>query len=59
MNHEDVKLAVVNGGSMALSFSNLESTLKILLLAVSIVYTTYKIYELHEGRKNGKNKEQR
>lgn len=55
MNQEDVKLAVVNGGSMALSFSNIEYTLKILLLAASLVYTVYKIYELHESRKNKKN----
>ncbi len=52
MNHEDVKLAVVNGGSMALSFSNIESTLKIILLVASIVYTVYKIYDVHENRKN-------
>ena len=51
MNHEDVKLAVVNGGSMALSFSNIEATLKIILLAASIVYTVYKIYDICERRK--------
>lgn len=51
MNQEDVKLAVINGGSMALSFSNIEATLKIILLAVSIVYTVYKIYEIYERRK--------
>ena len=55
MSHEDVKLAVINGGSMALSFSNIESTLKIILLVASIVYTLYKTYEIHENRKrNGK-----
>jgi hypothetical protein len=52
MNHEDLKLAVLNGGTMALSFANIEATLKIILLLVSIVYTGYKIYELYEARKN-------
>jgi len=52
MSHEDVKLAVLNGGTMALSFANIEATLKIVLLIVSIAYTCYKIYELYEARKN-------
>lgn len=54
MNHEDVKLAVLNGGTMALSFANIESTLKIILLVASIVYTAYKIYDIHETRKNSR-----
>jgi hypothetical protein len=51
MSEEDIKLAAVNGGTMILSFSNIENTLKIILLLVSIVYTVYKIYELYEQRK--------
>jgi len=51
MSHEDVKLAAINGGTMLLSFTNIEQTLKIVLLVASIVYTAYKIYELHESRK--------
>ena len=50
MNNEDIKLAAVNGGTMMLSFSNIENTLKIILLVASIIYTVYKIYELHERR---------
>lgn len=51
MSHEDVKLAAINGGTMLLSFTNIEQTLKIVLLVASIIYTVYKIYELHESRK--------
>jgi hypothetical protein len=43
---------------MAISFSNVEATLKILLLCVSIVYTIMKIIELIKNKKDGKdNKE--
>jgi hypothetical protein len=55
MNHEDVKLAAINGSTMLLSFSNIEQTLKIVLLVASIFYTLYKIYEIHENRKAKKN----
>jgi hypothetical protein len=51
MSHEDAKLAAINGGTMLLSFTNIEATLKIVLLLGSIVYTFYKIYEIHENRK--------
>jgi len=51
MNHEDVKLAAINGGTMLLSFSNIEQTLKIILLLFSIFYTGYKIYEIYDNRK--------
>lgn len=51
MSHEDVRIAAINGGTMLLSFTNIEATLKIVLLLGSIVYTFYKIYEIHETRK--------
>lgn len=54
MSHEDVKIAAINGGTMLLSFTNIEAALKIILLLGSIVYTFYKIYELHESRKSKK-----
>ena len=54
MSEEDIKLAAINGGTMILSFSNIENTLKIILLLVSIIYTGYKIYEIYENRKNRK-----
>ena len=58
MSHEDVKIAAINGGSMLLSFTNIEATLKIVLLVFSIVYTAYKIYEIHENRKSKRNGQQ-
>jgi hypothetical protein len=58
MSHENVKIAAINGGSMLLSFTNIEATLKIVLLVFSIVYTAYKIYEIHENRKSRRNGEQ-
>lgn len=51
MSQEDVRIATINGGTMLLSFTNIEATLKIVLLLGSIVYTFYKIYEIHETRK--------
>lgn len=51
MSTEDVKITAINGGTMLLSFTNIEATLKIVLLLGSIVYTFYKIYEIHENRK--------
>ncbi len=55
MNHEDLKIAAINGGTMLISFTNVEAILKIVLLVGSIIYTFYKIYELHQGRKTRKN----
>ena len=39
---------------MLVSFTNVEAMLKIVLLVGSIVYTFYKIYELHQSRKSRK-----
>lgn len=55
MSQEDIKIAAINGGTMLLSFSNIEYALKIVLLLFSIAYTAYKLYELHESRKARKN----
>jgi uncharacterized membrane protein YjjB (DUF3815 family) len=54
VSQEDVRIATINGGTMLLSFTNIEAALKIVLLLGSIVYTFYKIYELHETRKANK-----
>jgi len=45
MNNNDVKIGIINTISMALSFSNIENTLKIVLLVFSILYTGLKILE--------------
>jgi len=55
MNNDDLRITAINGGTMLISFTNVEAMLKIVLLVGSIVYTFYKIYELHQGRKAGKN----
>ena len=55
MNNDDLRITAINGGTMLVSFTDVEAMLKIVLLVGSIVYTFYKIYELHQGRKAGKN----
>jgi len=55
MNNDDLRITAINGGTMLVSFTNVEAMLKIVLLLGSIVYTFYKIYELHQNRKARKN----
>lgn len=52
MTINDLKLYSLNSITMAISFSNVESTLKILLLCASIVYTVMKTIELLKNKKN-------
>ena len=54
MSTEDIKITAINGGTMLLSFTNIEAILKIILLIGSIVYTFYKIYETYQTSKAGK-----
>jgi len=51
MSNDDLRITAINGGTMLVSFTNVEAMLKIVLLVGSIVYTFYKIYELHQSRK--------
>lgn len=53
MSINDLKIYGLNSITMAISFSNVEATLKILLLCASIVYTVLKTIELVKNRKNG------
>ena len=55
MTFNDLKIYGLNSLAMAVSFSNVENTLKILLLCVSIVYTILKTVELIKNKKNGSN----
>ena len=55
MSNDDLRITAINGGTMLVSFTNVEAMLKIVLLVGSIVYTFYKIYELHQSRKARKN----
>lgn len=45
MTHDSVKLYCLNTLTILLSFTNLESVLKIILLCISIIYTTMKIID--------------
>ena len=55
MSINDLRIYALNTLTMAISFSNVEATLKILLLCVSIVYTIMKTIELIKNKKDGKN----
>jgi hypothetical protein len=54
MSINDLKIYLVNSFAMAVSFSNVESTLKIFLLCVSIIYTVLKILELTNKKNDNK-----
>lgn len=54
MNFNDIKILFINMSALAISITQIEVALKILLLLASIVYTLFKIYEMNEKRKNGK-----
>ena len=54
MTINDLKLYAINSLTLAISFSNVEATLKIILLCASIVYTILKTIELIKNKKNGK-----
>ncbi len=55
----DFKLTIINFLVIAFAFTNIETILKPIALFISIIYTVYKIIELHQkfkDRKNGSNK---
>lgn len=54
MSHNDLKLYFLNTITMALSFSNMESALKIILLIASIFYTILKTVETLKKKNNEK-----
>lgn len=51
MTDDDVKVGILNLLAFSLSFSALESYLKVALLLVSIGYTANKWYKLHKEKK--------
>lgn len=53
MNHNDIKLLFLNAGTLAISFSAVESALKLVLLVLSIAYTVQRMSALYKKR-NGK-----
>ena len=54
MDNTDLKVLLINSSTMAISFSNLENTLKILLLLASIGYTAQKWYFMNKRNGGGK-----
>jgi hypothetical protein len=56
MSIEDIRLYTLNASAMAVSFTNVERTLKVLLLCVSIIYTVLKIIEM-KSKKDEADKE--
>jgi hypothetical protein len=50
MSINDLKIYIINFLSIAISFSNIESALKIVLLLASIVYTFIKIHQLIKNK---------
>lgn len=52
IDHDSTKLYILNSLAIALSFTNLESTLKIVLLCMSIVYTAMKIFDWIKSKKD-------
>ena len=53
MTFNDLKIYMVNSIAMALSFTNIENFLKIILLIASIFYTIMKTIELVKEKNNG------
>jgi hypothetical protein len=51
MDTTDLKVLLINSSTMAISFSNLENTLKILLLVASIGYTAQRWYLMNKNKK--------
>lgn len=54
MSINDLKLYAFNSIAMAVSFTNIENTLKIILLLASIIYTVMKTIELIKNKNDNK-----
>jgi hypothetical protein len=57
MSLKDFELYALNSVAMAVSFTQVEQGFKLVLLAVSIVYTVMKIIDLVKKKKDGKTNE--
>jgi len=53
MDTTDIKVLLFNASTMAVSFSNIEDALKIILLIASIGYTAQKWYFMNKKQKKG------
>ncbi len=54
MSINDLKLYTLNSLAMAISFTNVENILKIILLLASIIYTIMKTIELIKAKNDNK-----
>lgn len=54
MDHCSIRVLSLNAATLMISLTNLEATLKILLLIMSIAYTSMKIYDWVMYRIKGK-----
>ena len=52
MDFSDIKLLIINGAALLVSFSDIEIILKICLLMVSIGYTITKWKDTYKNEKN-------
>lgn len=52
MSSKNIEVYAVNGAIFGLSFTSIESTMKLLLLAMSIVYTGIMIFKLLTKKEN-------
>ena len=50
MDTTDIKVLILSSATMAVSFSNIEDTLKILLLIASIGYTAQRWYLMNKEK---------
>lgn len=57
MNMSDIKLYVINFITLAMSFSHLDTILKVILLMASIGYTAQRWYLLDKERRDKNNEE--
>jgi len=58
MDQGSIKLYCLNALTIYLSFTNLEAKLKIVLLLISIIYTSMKIFDWVSNKRKGKTPEQ-
>ena len=51
MDGTDIKVLLLNTATLAISFSQIESLLKLVLLVASIVYTVQRSHNLYKNKK--------
>ena len=54
MDTQDLKLIALNGATLTLSMTEMETILKIILLLVSIGFTLSRWYDIYKNRKANK-----